>query len=168
MLVIYMEMLEILELVLVRWIRLINVKLLEFAYRILVITIQSFKKCYFLRAYSICSRRYAWPASSPSTHSRRRPASGDPCPGLGSAGLALGGATWRGALLGEEPGLGSRRRPWSPLVAFVWATFGAEGAVSAGGGRACPSLHGCYGRQVLQYLAGSLGRWWPTSLGNLS
>ena len=35
----------------------INVKLLEFAYRILVITIQSFKKCYVLRAYSICSRR---------------------------------------------------------------------------------------------------------------
>ena len=51
------------------------------------------------------------PASSPSTRSRRRPASEDPCPGLGSAGLALGGATWRGATLGEEPGLGSRRRP---------------------------------------------------------
>ena len=30
---------------------------------------------------------------------------------LGSTGLALGGATWRGAPLGEEPDLGSRRRP---------------------------------------------------------
>ena len=53
----------------------------------------------------------ARPASSPSTRSRRRPASEDPCPGLGSAGLALGGATFRGATLGEEPGPGSRRRP---------------------------------------------------------
>ena len=33
------------------------------------------------------------------------------CPSLGSAGLALGGAAWRGALLDEEPGPGSRRRP---------------------------------------------------------
>ena len=109
----------------------------------------------------------ARPASSPLTRPRRRPASEDPCPGLGSAGLALGGATFRGATLGEEPGPGSRRRPSSPLVAFAWATFGAEGAGPAGGGtsscqgggRARPSLHGCYGRQVLQYLAGSLGRW---------
>ena len=53
----------------------------------------------------------ARPASLPSTRSRRRPTSEDPCPGLGSAGLALGGATWRGAPLGEEPSLGSRRRP---------------------------------------------------------
>ena len=137
-------------------------------YRILVITIQSFKKCYFLRAYSICSRRFARPASSPSTRSRRRPASEYPCPRLGSAGLALGGATWRGAPLCEEPDLGSRRRPWSSLVAFAWATFGAEAARPAGGGAspcqggrwARPSLHGCYGRrQVLHYLAGSLGRW---------
>ena len=104
----------------------------------------------------------------PSTRSRWRHASGDPCPGLGSAGLALGGATWRGAPLGEEPDLGSRRRPWSSLVAFAWATFGAEAAGPAGGGaspcqggrRARPSLHGCYGRrQVLHYLVGSLGRW---------
>ena len=108
----------------------------------------------------------ARPASLSSTHPRRRPASEDPCPGLGSAGLALGGATFRGVTLGEEPGPGSRRRPSSPLVAFAWATFGAEGAGPAGGGtspcqgggRARPSLHGCYGRQVLQYLAGSLGR----------
>ena len=108
----------------------------------------------------------ARPASSPSTRSRRCSASEDPCPGLSSAGLALGGATFRGATLGEEPGPGSRRRPSSPLVAFTWATFGAEGAGPAGGGtspcqgggRARPSLHGCYGRQVLQYLAGSLGR----------
>ena len=76
----------------------------------------------------------ARPASSPSTHSRRCPASEDPCPGLGSAGLALGGATFRGSPLGEEPGPGSRRRPSSPLVAFAWATFGAEGAGPAGGG----------------------------------
>jgi hypothetical protein len=107
----------------------------------------------------------ARPASSPSTRSRRRPASEEPCPGLGSAGLALGGATFRGAPLGEEPGPGSRRRPGAPLVAFAWATFGAEGAGPAGGGtspcqgggRERPSLHGCYGRQVLQYLAGSSG-----------
>ena len=46
----------------------------------------------------------ARPASSPSTRSRRRPA--DPCPRLGSAGLALGGAAWRGAPLDEEPGPG--------------------------------------------------------------
>ena len=85
--------------------------------------------------------------------------------GLGSAGLALEGATFKGAPLGEEPGPGSRRRPSSPLVAFAWATSGAEGAGPAGGGtslcqgggRARPSLHGWYGRQVLQYLAGSFG-----------
>ena len=76
----------------------------------------------------------ARPASSPSTRSQRRPASEDPCPGLGSAGLALGGATFRGATLDEEPGPGSRCRPSSPLVAFAWATFGAEGAGPAGGG----------------------------------
>ena len=118
-----------------------------------------------LRLYIVFVFDDARPTSSLSTRSRRRPASEDPCPGLGSAGLALGGATFRGSPLGEEPG--SRRQPWDPLVAFPWATFGTEGAVPAGGGaspchgggRACSSLHGCYGRRVLQYLAGSLGRW---------
>jgi hypothetical protein len=103
------------------------------------------------------------PASSSSTRSRRRPASKAPCPGLGSAGLALGGATFRGAHLGEEPG--SRRRPGASLLAGAWARFGAEAGIPRrggtspcqGGGRARPSLHGCYGRQVLQYMAGSLG-----------
>ena len=46
----------------------------------------------------------ARPASSPSTRSRRRPAWEVPCPGLGSTGLALGGATFRGSLLGKDPG----------------------------------------------------------------
>ena len=48
----------------------------------------------------------AWPASLPSTHSRRRPASKEPCPGLGSAGLALGGATFRGRRLVRNPAPG--------------------------------------------------------------
>ena len=82
--------------------------MLEFAYRILVITIESFKKVTFC-GHIVFVLDDARPASSPSTRLRRRPA--DPCPGLGPAGLALGGATWRGAPLGEEPGLGSRRRP---------------------------------------------------------
>ena len=106
----------------------------------------------------------ARPASSPSTRSRRRPASEEPCPGLGSAGLALGGATFRGAhLLGEEPG--SHRRPGTSLVAGAWATFSAEaddparGGTSPcqGGGRARPSLHGDVGRRVLEDLEGSSG-----------
>ena len=48
------------------------------------------------------------------------------CPGLGSAGLALGGVTSRGTQLGKESG--SRRRPGASLVAFMWAISGAEGA----------------------------------------
>ena len=83
--------------------------------------------------------------------------------GLASAGLALGGATFREAQLGEESG--SRRRPGDYLVAVAWATIGAEGAgprgggtsPCQGGGRARPSLYGCVGRQVLQYLAVSSG-----------
>ena len=50
-------------------------------------------------------------------------------------------------------------------MAVAWATVGAEGAgprggctpTCQGGGRARPSLHGCVGRQVLQYLTGSSG-----------
>src|SRR6266566_3660723 len=107
----------------------------------------------------------ARPASSSSTCSRRRPASEGQRSGLGSARLALGGATFRGAQLGEEPGPGSRRRPGASLVAFAWATFGAEAAGPVGGstspcqggGRARPSLHGGVGCQVLQYLADSSG-----------
>ena len=125
-------------------------------------------KLLYLTIYRSSSRidvDNAYPASSSSTR-RWRPAWSGPCSGLGSAGLALGGATFRGATISEEPGPGSRRRPSSPLVAFAWATFGAEGAGPAGGGtspcqgggRARPSLHGCVrGRQVLQYLAVSSG-----------
>jgi hypothetical protein len=47
-----------------------------------------------------------------------------PCPGLGSAGLARGGATFWGVQLGEEPG--SHRRPGVSLVTVAWATIGAE------------------------------------------
>ena len=154
MLVLVIEILEMLVLV------------IKFRICIYEITIHHLKNVTLLLRHIVFVVDDARPASSPSTRSRRRPASEDPCPGLGSAGLALGGATFRGATLGEEPGPGSRRRPSSPLVAFAWATFGAEGAGPAGGGtspcqgggRARPSLHGCYGRQVLQYLAGSLGR----------
>ena len=50
-------------------------------------------------------------------------------------------------------------------MAVAWATIGAEGAgplgggtsPCQGGGRARPSLYGCVGRQVLQYLAVSSG-----------
>ena len=130
---------------------------LEFVYKIS--QSNNLKKLHLYIVFVFDDARHA---SSPSTRSRR-----DPCPGLGSAGLALGGATFRGSPLGEELGPGSRRRPWPPLVAFAWATFGAEGAGPAGGGvascqgggRARPSLHGYYGRQVLQYPADSLGRW---------
>ena len=131
-----------------------------------IITIHHLKNVTLLLRHIVFVVDDARPASSPSTRSRWRPALEDPCPGLGSAGLTLGGATFRDATLGEEPGPGSRRRPSSPLVAFVWDTFGAEGAGPAGGGtspcqgggRARPSLHGCVrGRQVLQYLAVSSG-----------
>ena len=54
---------------------------------------------------------------------------------------------------------------WHWEVLPSGAAIGAEGAgprggsmsPCQGGGRARPSLHGCVGRQVLQYLAGSLG-----------
>ena len=98
------------------------------------ITIHHLKNVTLLWRHIVFVVDDARPASSSSTRLRRRPASKDPCPGLGSAGLALGGATFRGATLGEEPGPGSRRRPSSPLGAFAWATFGAEGAGPAGGG----------------------------------
>ena len=154
MLVLVIEILEMLVLV------------IKFRICIYEITIHHLKNVTLLLRHIVFVVDDARPASSPLTRSRRRPISEDPCPGLGSAELALGGATFRGATLGEEPGPGSRRRPSSPLVAFAWATFGAEGAGPAGGGtspcqeggRARPSLHGCYGCQVLQYLAGSLGR----------
>ena len=144
----------------------ILVLVIKFRICIYEITIHHLKNVTLLLRHIVFVVDDARTASSPSTRSRRRPASEDPCPGVGSAGLALGGATFRGATLAEEPDPGSRRRPSSPLVAFAWATFGAEGAGPAGGGtsscqgggRARPSLHGCYGRQVLQYLAGSLGR----------
>ena len=154
MLVLVIEILEMLVLV------------IKFRICIYEITIHHLKNVTLLLRHIVVVND-APPASSPSTRSRRRPGSEDPCPGLGSAGLALGGATFRGTTLGEEPGPGSRRRPSSPLVAFAWGTFGAEGVGPAeggtspcqGGGRACPSLHGCYGRrQVLHYLVGSLGR----------
>ena len=85
------------------------------------------------------------------------------CPGLGSAGLALGGVTLRGTQLGEESG--SRRRPGASLVAVAWAISGAEGAGPPGGGtspyqgggRARPTLSGCVGSQALQSLVVSSG-----------
>ena len=122
MLVLVIEILEMLALV------------IKFRIYIYEITIHHLKNVNLLLRHIVFVVDDVRPASSPSTHSRRRPASEDPCPGLGSAGLALGGATFRGATLGEEPGPGSRRRPSSPLVAFAWATFGAEGAGPAGGG----------------------------------
>ena len=75
--------------------------------------------------------------------------------GLGSAGLALGGATFRESQLGEESG--SRRRPGAYLVAVAWATIGVEGAgprgggtsLWQGGGRASSSIYDCVGNQVL-------------------
>ena len=77
--------------------------------------------------------------------------------------MALGGATFRGAQLGEEPG--SHHRPGASLVAGAWATFSVEVGVPRGGGtspcqggeHARPSLLVCVGAQVLQYLAGSPG-----------
>ena len=126
MLVIYIEMLEILEmLVLASQMNQINFKLLDddrcflvssnFSYRHLEF---AYKKSQSNHLKNVTFNLHivfvlddARPASSPSTRSRRRPASEDPCPGLGSAGLALGGATFRGAPLGEEPGPRSRRRP---------------------------------------------------------
>ena len=53
-------------------------------------------------------------------------------PGLGSAGVALGGLSFRGAHLGAESG--SRRRPGYSLVEVLWATVVSEGAGPAGGG----------------------------------
>ena len=85
-----------------------------------------------------------------------------PCPGLGSAELVLGGATYRGAQLGEEP---ARRWPEPYLVAVAWTSDDAEAWGPRGGGaspcqwggRARPSLLVCVGAHVLQYLAGSPG-----------
>ena len=99
MLVFVIEILEMLVLV------------IKFRICIYEITIHHLKNVTFLLRHIVFAVDDAWPASSPSTRSRRRPTLEDPCPGLGSVGLALGGSTWRGAPLGEEPGLGSRRRP---------------------------------------------------------
>ena len=54
------------------------------------------------------------------------------CPSLGSAGLALGGATCRDSYLGEESGY--HRRPGASLVASTRSRSGAEGASPRGGG----------------------------------
>jgi hypothetical protein len=53
-------------------------------------------------------------------------------PGLGSAGVALGGLSFRVAHLGAESG--SRCRPGYSLVEVLWATVVSEGAGPAGGG----------------------------------
>jgi hypothetical protein len=95
------------------------------------------------------------PASSTWTRPWHRHGADDRrCPGLGSAGLALGGVTFLGAQLGEESG--TRHRPGSSLVAVTWATIGAEkaslrgGGISAyqRGGRARSPLHSCVGHRV--------------------
>ena len=105
----------------------------------------------------------AYPASSSSSRRRTTPAWPDrPCPGLGSARVVLGGATYRGAQVGEEPAC---RWPEPSLVAVAWASDGPEARGPRGGGaslcqwggRARPSLLVCVGAQVLQYLAGSPG-----------
>ena len=103
MLVLVIEILEMLVLV------------TEFRICIYEITIHHLKNVTLLLRHIVFVVDDARPASSPSTRFRRRLASKDPCPGLGSAGLALGGATWRGAPLGEEPDLGV---PSSTLIFF--------------------------------------------------
>ena len=95
MLVLVIEIVEMLALV------------IKFRICIYEITIHHLKNVTLLLRHIVFVVDDARPASSLSTRPRRRPA--DPCPGLGSAGLALGGATFRGATLGEEPGPGSRR-----------------------------------------------------------
>ena len=105
----------------------------------------------------------AYPASSSSSRRRTTPTWPDgPCAGLGSVGVVLGGATYRGAQVGEEPAC---RWPEPSLVAVAWASNGPEARGLRGGGaspcqwggRARPSLLVCVGAQVLQYLAGSPG-----------
>ena len=105
----------------------------------------------------------AYPASSSSSRWRTTLAWPDgPCPGLGSAGVVLGGATYRGAQVGEVPAC---CWPKTSLVAVAWASDGPEARRPRGGGaspcvcggRTRPSLLVCVGAQVLQYLAGSLG-----------
>ena len=67
-----------------------------------------------------------------------------------------------GGVVGEEP---ARRWPDPCLLAVAWASDDAEASGHRGGGtspcqrggRARPSLHGCIGGQVRQYLAGSSG-----------
>ena len=87
------------------------VLVIKFRICIYEITIHHLKNVTLLLRHIVFVVDDARPASSPSTRSRRHPTSEDPCPGLGSAGLALGGPAWRGVPLGEEPGPGSRRRP---------------------------------------------------------
>ena len=96
MLVIYkcflvIEILEMLVLV----IEILEMLILVIKFRICIyeITIHHLKNVTLLLRHIVFVVDDARPASSPSTRSRRRPASEDPCPGLGSAGLALGGAT---------------------------------------------------------------------------
>ena len=102
-------MLEMLVLDMVDVFLVYYILVIKFRICIYEITIHHLKNVTLLLRHIVFVVDDARPASSPSTRSRQRPALEDPCPGLGSAGLALGGATWRGATLGEEPGLGSRR-----------------------------------------------------------
>ena len=75
--------------------------------------------------------------------------------GFGRCYLPVGVGWW-----GASPSLTR-----SLLVAVAWASDGAEASGHRGGGtspcqrggRARPSLHGCVGGQVRQYLAGSSG-----------
>ena len=99
MLVLVIEILEMLVLV------------IKFRICIYEITIHHLKNVTLLLRHIVFVVDDAQTTSSPSTSSRRHPASEDPCLGLGSTGLELGGSTFRGVTLGEEPGPGSRRRP---------------------------------------------------------
>jgi hypothetical protein len=85
------------------------------------------------------------------------------CPGVGSAGLALGGVTCWGVQVGEKSG--ARRRPGFALVEVVWARRGVEGGGPRGGGtslyhrggRARLSLHVFVGKVFFQHLVDSSG-----------
>lgn len=87
----------------------------------------------YISTYMICFRSYdAATAAAPWSDSSRGDGADGGGPGLGSAGVALGGLSFRVAHLGAESG--SRCRPGYSLVEVLWATVVSEGAGPAGGG----------------------------------